>query len=460
MVPMVLYFTTQGTWDLTKQRDDGGWSGGFFKAQAESMLQRRLDVKPRDIQAECFQRRRRCYGYFGVTPSLVRLPVLSMLRARQSAATPLFLAIAVLLAYGAALRLVQRGIAGAPGDSPSRGLALGYAAVAAATLGPGSVLLFVVRPAVFEEAAAWGVAFVLLALNHVWSWSARSARSLVPAVLFGVAAANARPTAATACGVLGLFAAAWCWKQGLARRQMVAAWCLCLLPGLTAGGVFWLKLRTPIPNVAMNTQVQEAPHWKAILERTGGRTGGLMFLPTALTAYLRPDAVIPRTEWPYFDFRFPPEPIRWVPPLPEGGAYVEPVTSLTSTMPWPFIVTTVVALGLARRLGRLLMAPADRANNQQQLAQKVCDPWLPAAGIFVSAIATIALTITTVGITSRYLADFYPLVVVGVAIGSWIVLPALARRPRLVFLAGCASLLMAAWSLVVVSSLATRLVFD
>lgn len=458
MVPMVLYFTTQGTWDLTKQRNDGGWSGGFFKAQAESMLERRLDVDPKDIQAECFQRRRRCYGYFGVTPSLVRLPFLSVLRARETAATPLFLAVAVLLAYGAALRLVRRGIAGLPGDPPAHGLALGYAAVAAATLGPGSVLLFVVRPAVFEEAAAWAVAFVLLALNHVWSWSERTARSLVPAVLFGVAAANARPTAATACGVLGLFAAAWCWKQGLARRQIVAAWCLCLLPGLSAGGVFWLKLRTPIPNVAMNTQVQQAPHWKAILEQTGGRTGGLMFLPTALTAYLRPDAVIARAEWPYFDFRFPPEPIRWVPPLPPGGAYVEPVASLTSTMPWPFLLTSIVTLGLARRLGpmRTTTRDADRARRPREEQ----DAWLSAAGVFVSAVATVALTVTTVGITSRYLADFYPIVVTGVAIGSRIVVPALAGRPRLVLLAGCTSLLMTAWSLVVVCSLATHLVFD
>lgn len=460
MIPMVLFFTTQGTWDLTKQRDDGGWSGGFFKAQAESMLRQRLDVDPRDIQAECFQRRRRCYGYFGVTPSLVRLPVISVLRTWQSAATPLFLAIAVLLAYGAALRLVQRGIDGAPGDPPSRGLALGYAALAAAALGPGSVLLFVVRPAVFEEAAAWGVAFLLLALNHVWSWSARTARSLIPAVLFGVAAANARPTAATACGVLGVFAAAWCWKHGLARRHVVAAWCLCLLPGLTASGVFWLKLRTPIPSIAMNRQVQEAPHWKAILERTGGRTGGLIFLPTALTAYLRPDAVTRQKEWPYFDFRFPTEPIQWVPPLPRDGAYVEPVASLTSTMPWPFIVTMLVALALARRFGRMLVPPADRERDRQRPAQEARDAWLPAIGIFVGAVATITLTVTTVGITSRYLADFYPTVVVGVAIGSRIVLPALAGRPRLVFFAGCASLLMVAWSLVVVSSLATRLVFD
>lgn len=448
MVPLVLYFTSLGTWDITTQRDDGGWSGGFFKAQAESMLQKRLDVRPADIQAECFQRRRRCYGYFGLTPSIVRLPVIGVLRTWESAATPLFLVIAVILAYGAALRLVQRGVATLPDGAFSPALALGYSALAALALGPASALLFVVRPAVFEEAVAWGVAFFLLAVNHVWSWCTRTSRSLLAAVVFGVAAANARPTAATACGVLGLFAAAWCWKHRLARRHLVAACGLCLLPGLTASGVFWLKLRTPVPSVALNSQVQEAPHWKAILERNGGRSGGLIFLPTAVTAYFRPDAIRRQPEWPYFDFRFPPEPIRWVPPLPRNGAYIERVASLTSTMPWPLIVTLLVTIVLVNR-ARVRRPSRDDGDDS-----------LLAAGLLVGALAMGALTVTTVGITNRYLADFYPLMAVGVALGAPLLLPPLGRHRILSRAVGFASLLVVAWSFVVVLSLATRLVFD
>lgn len=448
MLPMVLYFTSLGTWEITTQRNDGGWSGGFFKAQAESMLQKRLDVPPADIQAECFQRRRRCYGYFGLTPSIVRLPVIGLLRGWGSGATPLFLLIAVLLAYAAALQLVQRGMASLPDGTVPFPLAVGYAALAALALGPASALLFVVRPAVFEEAAAWGVAFFLLAVNHVWSWCTGRSRHLLAAVIFGVAAANARPTAATACGVLGLFCVAWCWRHQLARRHFVAACCLCLLPGLTASGIFWLKLRTPVPSVALNSQVQEAAHWKAILERTGGRTGGLIFLPTAVTAYFRPDALRRREEWPYFDFRFPPEPIRWVPPLPRDGAYVERVASLTSTMPWPVIVTLLVAVVVAIR-ARVRGADGGKP-----------DDWRRDAGLLVSALAMGALTVTTVGITNRYLADFYPLMAVGVALGAPLLLPPLGRHRILSLTVGFASLLVVAWSFVVVLSLATRLVFD
>src|SRR6188508_3197110 len=74
-IPVVFYFTTQGTWSLTKQNDDAGWSGGFYWRQAESMVVRgRLDVEPTALIGECFERGSRCYGYFGLTPSLVRLP--------------------------------------------------------------------------------------------------------------------------------------------------------------------------------------------------------------------------------------------------------------------------------------------------------------------------------------------------------------------------------------------------
>ena len=50
------------------------------------------------VGGQCFERDSRCYGYFGVTPSLVRLPVIGILRYVRSALTPVFLTLAVLLA--------------------------------------------------------------------------------------------------------------------------------------------------------------------------------------------------------------------------------------------------------------------------------------------------------------------------------------------------------------------------
>jgi hypothetical protein len=466
MIPVVFFFTTQGTWDLTRQNQSGGWSARFFMAQAESMLlHARLDVDPRDIQSECFERDSLCYGYFGVTPSLLRIPFLGVLRYLDSALTPLYLGIAVLLAYWAALQILQRSLRHFIDSTRPRTPVLGYAIIGALALGPGGTLLFVTRPAVYEEATAWGVAFFLLALNHVWAWYSRESRGLVPAVLFAIAAANARPTAATACGVLGLVVAAlWYFSDSYQalnssrsrRRVLVAAACLSLLPGLTAGGVFWLKLRTPIPDLRLNEQVPEAPFWRAILEKNGGRTAGLVFTPTELVAYFRPDAVTRRREWPFFNFRFPREPILWVPPLPEGGAYVERVTSLTATMPLPWIVNLLVAIWLSLE-GWRLAAIRRRGASSSRAPPLTREEWLLAAGLLASAAAMAALTVTTVGITNRYLADFFATSVVGVALGHGVIVPFCGRRPIIGATAGLVALLLTGWSILVTLSLSTRL---
>ena len=455
-VPIVFYFTTQGTWSLTNQNNDGGWSGGFYWRQAESMLgHARLDVAPTDLLGECFVRESRCYGYFGVTPSLVRLPFLGINRFFHSALTPLFLAVAILVAYWATLQMLQRPLREHASMLP-RTLVLGYAVAGALALGPGSTLLFVARPAVYEEAIAWAVAFFLLALNHVWAWHAREARSLVPAVIYGVLAANARPTAATACGVLGLVAAGWCWQRRSNRRVLATALCLSLLPGLTAAAVFWMKLGTPIPSVLMNAQAR-APHWREIMQRNGGSAGGLMFTPTTLTVYFRPDTVIRRPEWPFFDFRFQRDSILWVPPLPSGGAYVERPVSVTTTMPLPWVLTLVVAIWLCLQARRLFSGRQDAANS---LAGALTpEQWTLAAGLLVSAAAMAVLTVTNVSITSRYVCDFFATSVVGVALAPLVVLLFLSRHSILAGIAGLAGLVLIIWSILVNLSLATQLVF-
>ena len=483
MVPVVLFFTTQGTGDLTRQTQDGGWSSGFFMAQAESMLvHARLDVDPVDIRSECFERDSLCYGYFGVTPSLVRIPFLGISRYLHSALTPLYLGIAVLLAYWAALQMLQRSLRDFIDSPQPSAPVLAYAIMGAFALGPGGTLLFLTRPAVYEEAIAWGVAFFLLALNHVWAWHSRESRSLVPAVLFAIGAANARPTAAPACGMLGLVVAAlWYFRvphaavedpatarggdshQALRssrwrRRVLVAAACLSLLPGLTAGGVFWLKLGTPVPDLRLNEQIPERPWWKEILEKNGDKTAGLVFMPTELVAYFRPDAVTRRPEWPFFDFRFPPEPILWVPPLPKGGAYVERFTSLTATMPLPWIVNLLVVIWLGIEGWRLAATRRRGASSPAPLLTP--EQWLLAAGLLASAAAMAALTVTTVGITNRYLSDFFATSAVGVALGARVIVPFCRRRPIMGAAAGLVALLLIGWSIVVTLSLTTRLVFD
>ena len=256
------------------------------------------------------------------------------------------------------------------------------------------------------------------------------------ALLFGILAANARPTAATACGVLGLLAMWWCRQDRFTGRPFRAALGLSLLPGLTAAAVFWLKLGTPVPSVLMNRHVQEAPHWKAILEQNGRRTGGAMFAPTALALYFRPDTVVSRSAWPIADFRFPHEPILWIPPLPVGGAYVERTASVTATMPLPWLLTVVMAIGAGTSWARERRSPHPSPERREE--------WTVAAGLFASALAMTALTVTTVGMTNRYLPDFYAISAVGVVFAHRRLLPWLHRHRALGALAGLVAVTPAA----------------
>ena len=57
----------------------------------------RFDVDPIYILGECFIRDGRCYAYFGLTPTLLRLPVLGINRFFHSALTPIFLGGAILM---------------------------------------------------------------------------------------------------------------------------------------------------------------------------------------------------------------------------------------------------------------------------------------------------------------------------------------------------------------------------
>ena len=443
MIPIVFSYTTLGTWDVRTQRNDGGWSGGFYNAQAEAMIHGRLDVDRKAIQGECFDYQERCYGYFGITPSLIRVPLLGVLRLVRSALTPIFLSVAILLAYWATLRLVEQSISTlAPPGTPTW-LAIGYHAAAVVALGPGSTLIFLTRPAVYEEAAAWGIAFFLLTMLRVWEWlRTQATRHLAWALLLAGLAANARLTAALACVVLGALVMMFAWRRR-ARAALALGVCLAIIPAATTAGVFVLKFGTPAPDWRLNEQIPEAGHWRDILARNGDRITSVIFAPTALVAYFRPDAVSKQPGGLHFDFRFPRRaPMLWVPPLPPRGAYVERVTSLTATMPWPWAVTLVmlIALPLAR----------------QRLPR---DAWLLLCGFMLSTIAMIVPVVTHFGIANRYLAEFFPLGVVGMVAGGALILPSLAQRPKLAAITAVFAASAIVWAVLVTWSLTLRLLF-
>ncbi len=464
MIPLVFYFTTEGTWRLRKNSLGAGYSGRFFRAQADAIADGRLDVMRGDIRSECFDVDSRCYGYFGVTPSLLRLPFLPYLHWVNSSLTPLYLGVAILLAYLAALRLLRRALLESRQPGVPRGAVLGYFTIGALVLGPGGTLLFLTRPGVYEEAIAWGVAFFLMTVERVWAWHATGRlRTLVLATVYAVAAANARPTAAIGCAGLGVVVAVLSRFTAASpaprswRTVLLVAALLGLLPGLTAGGVFWLKFGMLVPDLRLNEQIPEAPWWREVLRVNGNQTGGPIFLPTELATYLRPDGVRWQRTWPYADFSRSRDNTLWLPPLARGGAYVEPSTTATATMPlaWGVNLLVLVSLGTAGwRFASRPRQPATATATTWTLPE-----WILGVGLLGSAGAMTVLIVTTVTIANRFLADFFPISAVGIALGHRVILPAVAGRSVLRALVATVAVGLAGWSILVTVLLTVRIVF-
>ena len=385
--PFVIWLTTARTWDLGVTAHLG--ASGFFTAQAKALLNGRLWVAPDDLAGECFEVDDRCFGYFGITPSLVRLLGIPF----GVASTPLWLSVAILMTIWLSVylvaTLVQR-------SSAPSGLFLWGAMIG---LGVGSVLMTATRPFVYDEAIIWATLFVIGALLcfSKWLWYSR-AIWLLGAALCGIAAANARPTFIVPSMVLGLGALVRVHRCAMWRqtRTVIAAVALIALPALTAAAVFVIKFGTPIPDLTLNEQVPEQPMWATILDRNGGTTVGLEFVPTAMFAYWRPDSVLPSREWPYV--RFARAKPLYLPPLAKGGTYTEPTSSLPASMPLPAAALLIGAAWLLLPGTTLQIARADRF---------LCTTLLLTAALVP------VVTVTNFAMTQRYLVDFYPLLAVG-----------------------------------------------
>jgi hypothetical protein len=146
-------FATRLTWtpwpDVT-----GGYT---FNTMLRSLLEGRVDVDPRQVGMEGYERNGLTYTYFGILPALFRLPVASQLWRDWT------LLSSVLAASTAALALLYAGLRliACAGGQPSRAVGITLAASLVLS-GPSIELLG--KPSVYIEVILWGYAFACLAL--------------------------------------------------------------------------------------------------------------------------------------------------------------------------------------------------------------------------------------------------------------------------------------------------------
>lgn len=375
------------------------WPGRYFTAQADALLHGRLWVRQSDLPGECFFRSGHCYGYFGLGPSLLRLPLRIIAGPKIPEMTPLFIGIAAGLCTWGALDLCRRVVARQANDKT--GAASAYLALAAIAVGPASAMILLTDPYVYQEAILWGAAGTIIGTNLLWRWwHERRQWQFVAATASYIFAACSRPTNAFV-GTTFVLGVAWITRRQLLvnRKNIVQMVSLAALPAIAAFGIFFVKFGSPLPSFDTYEQ-RHNPTMTAIAELNDGKLSGIQFTPTILMATLRPDTIKWSSDWPWIRFKYgwPSEQLNrvtYLPPLKQDSIYVEKTVSLPDIMPLSVFATICILASYIRRRH-----------------------WSVEFFLLVALCTTPLVASTWSGISSRYLGDWYPLVVIGTAFSA------------------------------------------
>lgn len=424
------YLITGGTLDVTSSRPIPGHFSNFSSVQAKSLLNGRLDVPFSVLGNECFVYNNRCYGYFGLTPSIMRLPA-TVFAPSIAEWDALYLQIslftAVLSALGVGLAFLRR-IALYNQAISSTALFLAFL-LYALSVGFSPLLIVLTRIAVYEETIAWSVAFSMITLLLVfWYYTRPRAYLLVIAVVSASLSACARPSGAIVALGLGLFLIGVSWWRGTEASDtaphpvlaLALKTLLAIVPGVLCASVFFAKFSTPLPSFMLNTGIRYSEYWIAIRLANGNATSGLQFVPTQLWNFVRPDnpLLLPSGEF----VQLPTQLIL----MRNGSMHLESAASLTSLQAVSiFAFISCLACFATRWLGLRLGVPRVNGRFLTSRSEREIAPVVLLLPVILLGPAAISLTF--VGVAVRYLGDFYPFVA-ACSLSFFLIVPALWRR--------------------------------
>ena len=395
------WFVTWGDWKLFEPE---GFCG-FYDAQALSMLDGRFDVPPAAIGDEAFIFHGKAYGYYGIGPSLLRIPLVVAFQNMDGRWSRMMMLIGCAINLLCAYRIV-RFIRTKPIVSGRTQRLLHSLFIICAGIGSTNIFL-AGRSFTYHEAIMWGGTFSLLFAWTILKYLTQpSYRRLALAGFFAFMAFHCRPTAgAGAVLAMSLISAILAWRAFTrsratpslldltavvhpGRHALVAA----LLVTLTVGtyfGVNYAKFRTfnGIP-------LQYYAWYHAIPVRmkiTGGTQIHPENIPTALAAYFGPNGIT-------FDPNFP-----WVRMPRETSMVGSPAIDVVE--PFSSVPISMPAL--------LLLAVAGCAPIVQGSRQMIRRVRLPALALSIGG----GIVLATVAITERYVHDFYPALILCAAVG-------------------------------------------
>ena len=405
------WFVTWGDWKFFQH--DG--LASFNDAQALSLLNGHLDVPREAIGFEAYIYNGKAYGYFGIGPALLRIPLLILFPHLDGlwSRSMMMLACAAALVSAYRILLLVRG-SSQPPAAFQRLLTCLFIFSAAL----GSTNLFIIgRSYIFHEAIIWGSSFALLfawALLNYFESPSRLTLALCGTFAFLSFHSRATTGAGALLG-LCLLTAILAWRALTDRDVMrsflgfrpvsnplshtiIAGSCVGVTL-LTYAEINYAKFHTlssmPLRYYELYVQAPDR------MERTEGRQIHPANTPTTVATYFGLRGF-------EFDLHFP-----WIglsrKPTIVGSPKIDVIE------PFSTVPTSMPALTLLALIGSVLLVRGSTEGFRRAR--------LPAAALLAGG----GVVLMTVGITERYLHDFYPALIVcgatgicGIASRKWL----------------------------------------
>jgi hypothetical protein len=418
-------FLTLGRPDLLATRP----MADLFDIQARNLLDGHLSGPRGTFGLEEFVIDGRSLTYFGLFPSIIRMPVLAVTDSLDGRLTTLSMLVAYVVALAATAQLIRR-VHDLLSPGPWTRHAVVVSSALLAVVGLGSNLMFLGATAwVYTEASLWGAAAALASfaavvgflqrpdrLRHVviaglWAavaWLSRGSVGMAPAValgLLGVAhltgwrvAGALAPRPDTESAAPATAATARPRDIPTAAALLTAA----VLPALAFVVVNLAKFGSPLIIPFGRQSAAAFPTRAAALDEYGGNLFSLRLVLPNLVHMLRPDLVEPTRMWPLVDFT------RHGPPT-FGGVVFDTVES---TVGLPTLMPALLVLGAVGAVAILRPRPTAAPPGDGLSAARLLRPLLIGGAIAAAVPLTIAF------VAQRYATDAMPLLITAACAGA------------------------------------------
>lgn len=269
----------------------------FYDLQARAIEHGHLWLPNGSIGIEAFVHDGRQYTYFGLFPSLIRIPILTVTNSLYAKMTAPFILLSWLLTGLFASLLLWRVRVLTRGQEVMGWTEAVSFGVLMATIMCGSIfLLLAATPYVFNEDLAWSICLTIGSIFTLLGVLERPSWGRVIASFALVMAANLdRATTGWACVFGAVMIAAW-FGMGRAgvenRRWFVPVLVVGLVPLLVSCAVNYAKFGIPF-GVPVVDQVWTSvnAYRREFLAANHNSEVGIAFIPSNVLAYLRPDGL-------------------------------------------------------------------------------------------------------------------------------------------------------------------------